>query len=165
MKTLMLILAALVLAGNSFAQTLSFGGHTYVALPPMDRADSVKAATALGGYICKLETDQEFYFIDSNFVKRGTGWWWTSATAQTINRPDGSTSFYWYNDDLTALNWVLYNMHWNINQPTMPAGEGDFIVMGKFQFSYRSTKWITKFGNFTKEFASYYKFPAIVEIE
>ena len=164
MKKLLLLLAVLVWAGNSFAQTLSFGGHTYVALPPMDRADSVKAATALGGYICKLETDQEFYFIDSNFVKRGTGWWWTSVTAHTFSAADGSTFVNWANDDLTGLSNV-YGIHWNPNQFWNPVGEGDCMVMAKFQFSYRSTKWITKFGNFTKEFASYYKFPAIVEIE
>ena len=154
MKKLTLLLAALLcFAGYSQAQTLSFNGHTYVVLPPMSRTDAVQAATGLGGYICKLETDAEFYFIDANFVKRGTGWWWTSVTANP----------FWANDDGSGLSNV-YGIHWNPAQYTT-ATDGACIVMAKFQFSFRSTKWITKFGNFDAGFAAPQLLPAIVEIE
>jgi hypothetical protein len=169
MKKLSLILlaAVLLLAGfqSSNAQVnwgvpVSFGGHTYIPIPPCTRIEAVQAAVSLGGYICKLETNEEFYFIDSTFVKRGTGWWWTSVTAHA----DANGNLFWANDDLTGLSNV-YGIHWNPNQYTTPADEGSYIVMAKFQIVPRSTKWITKFGNFSKSFGDGMPKPAIIEID
>jgi len=164
--SLILLAAVLLLAGvqSSNAQVnwgvpVSFGGHTYIPIPPCTRVEAVQTATALGGYICKLETDAEFYFIDATFVKRGTGWWWTSVTGHV----DDLGNAFWANDDLTGLSNV-YGIHWNAAQYTT-ATAGANMVMAKFQFSLRSTKWITKFGNFTYAFSNGMTMPAIIEIE
>lgn len=158
-----MLAALLCFAGYSQAQ-ITFNGHTYVELPPLSRPEAVAAANALGGYICKLETNEEFYFIDANFVKRGTGWWWTSVTAQPYTSPSGVDYITWLNDDQSLLSNVYY-LHWNPNQYTAPSGVGSYVVMGKFQIFPRSTKWITKFGNFSKEFGDGTPKPSIVEIE
>jgi len=163
-KQIALLAAALLLAGyQSNSQTLTFGGHTYAAIPATTLDVAQAAAATLGGHLVFVDSEAEYTFLDANFVKRGTGYWWTgtSGTFDFAGFPSGT----WVNDD-GAWNWYIsvqagYS-HWNASFSTFPYSEGSALVMGKFQFSSRSTKWVTKFAQFAP---AGHICQAIVEIE
>jgi len=162
-KLILLLAAALLLSGYSQAQTLTFSNHTYVAIPAMSLGEAKEAASILGGHLVYVDSESEFNFLDANFVKRGTGYWWTGTSGSfgVLGYPSGT----WVNGD-GSWNWYIsvqagYS-HWNSSFSTFPYSEGTAIVLGKFQFSARSTKWVTKVGQLA---AGSYVCNAIVEIE
>ena len=145
----LILLAALCWAGYSTnAQTVvEFQGHTYVDAGRMNLINAWITAAGMGGHLVFVDSEAEYEFIDKTFVKRGTGWWWTG-----MQECGGA----WYNNG--AINPYMPRItttHWLNTIPNYPLGYLSRMVMGKFQISNRSMKYVTKFYQFSDDFCIY----------
>jgi len=147
--------SALLLAGYSQAQTLNFNGHTYAALPALSLVDAREAAKALGGHLIYVQSEAEWAFVDANFIRNGSGSWWTGMI-QNGGR--------WINDN-RSFNHYIPSVHWLEGIQTFPFGSGSVIVLGKIRGDYKSKKASTKLYQFDRQTALESKCRSIVEFE
>ena len=114
-KISIMLAAILMVAGysHSYGQTISRGGHTYVAIPAMSLADAESTVVILGGHLITVDSEEEYRFLDTYFIKRGMGWWWTG-TAASFEVP-GYPSGTWVNngDEWSHYVSVTGRSHWN----------------------------------------------------